>query len=202
MRIAPLLILAFLSLPALPSWGGTPAAQSWFGEQGYVAPSRDRIIACHGYGCMRRTVLAVDSSLLGRAHALLRKGRSSPEAERRAIGNVVRIYTAHLARAFGGAPDKPGSPPSMSGVHGQMDCIDETANTTSLLLVLQERGLLVHHRVERPQSRGLFLDGRYPHMTAVLAEKRTGREWAIDPWRRAPGQEPEILPLTQWRQDS
>jgi hypothetical protein len=90
----------------------------------------------------------------------------------------------------------------MSGVPGQMDCLDETANTTSLLLVLQEQGLLTYHKVEPPESRGFFLDGRYPHFTAIIADKRTGEEWAVDPWRRAPGQIPEILPLIQWRQAS
>jgi hypothetical protein len=83
-----------------------------------------------------------------------------------------------------------------------MDCVDETTNTTSLLLVLQDQGWLAHHRVERPQSRGLFIDGRYPHVTAIIAEKRTGREWAVDPWTRAPGQRPDILPLDRWRQES
>jgi hypothetical protein len=83
-----------------------------------------------------------------------------------------------------------------------MDCIDETANTTSLLLVLQEKGLLFHHQVERPQSRGLFIDGRYPHVTAIIVEKGSGREWAVDPWTKAPGQLPDILPLIEWRQDS
>jgi hypothetical protein len=90
----------------------------------------------------------------------------------------------------------------MSGVQGQMDCLDETANTTSLLLVLQEQGLLIHHTVQGPESRGFFLDGRYPHFTAIIAEKRTGSEWAVDPWAKAPGQRPDILPLAQWRQDS
>lgn len=201
MRIPPLLISVVLSLSTLPSWDAF-AAQSWFTENGYVPPSGNRIVACHGYGCSRRTLVAVDASWLNRAHTLLRSGRSSPAAERRAIGNVVRLYTAYLARSFGGAPDRPGSPPSMSGVNGQMDCVDETANTTSLLLILQEQGLLVHHQVRRPRSRGLFFDGRYPHTTAVVAEKQTGREWAVDPWRKAPGQEPDILPLAQWRQDS
>jgi hypothetical protein len=83
-----------------------------------------------------------------------------------------------------------------------MDCIDEATNTTSLLLVLQDRGLLAYHSVERPQSRGLFIDGRYPHTTAVIVEKRTGSAWAIDPWPRAPGQQPDILPLERWRQVS
>jgi len=205
MKFSLLFISTIASIAAIALSPGAMAAQpaqSWFTEQGYVPPSGNRIIACHGYGCSRRVALAMDVSWFNRASVLLRRGRGSPEAERQAIGEVVRIYTAHLAREFGGEPDRPGSPPQMSGVHGQMDCIDETANTTSLLLILQEQGLLAHHQVERPQSRGLFIDGRYPHVTAIITEKRTGREWAVDPWRKAPGQQPEILPLVQWRQDS
>ncbi len=146
--------------------------------------------------------LAVDGAWLRRAGAILRSGRISPAAERRALGEVVRAYTAYLASSFGGAPDSPGSPPGLSGRHGQMDCVDEAANTTSLLLVLQDQGLLAHHQVGRPQSRGFFFDGRYPHTTAVMADRRTGQEWAVDPWKKAPGRIPDIVPLSHWRQDS
>lgn len=205
MKVAPLFISRLLTIVPLALPIGAEAAQpaqSWYGEQGYVAPNGARIVACHGYGCARRTALVVDPSLLSLAGGLLRKGQTSPEGERAALREIVRSYTAYLSRQVGGKPDLPGSPPHMSGVHGQMDCLDETANTTSLLLVLEERGLLVHHQVERPQTRGFFFDGRYPHTTAIIAEKRTGSEWAVDPWRKAPGQQPDILPLAIWRQDS
>ncbi|WP_445503602.1 hypothetical protein [Microvirga sp. G4-2] len=199
----PLFISAVLSVLSLPSpAGASQAALSWFQSQGYVGPAGTRIIACHGYGCSRRQEISVDGTLLSRASTLLKSGSASPEAERRALAQVVSAYTAYLAASIGGRPDIPGSPAQMSGVHGQMDCLDETANTTSLLLVLQEQGLLTYHRVEPPESRGFFLDGRYPHFTAIIAEKGSGQEWAVDPWRRAPGQRPEILPLVQWRQDS
>jgi len=203
MKAAPLLISAFLSALSLPSpASASQEALRWLQSQGYAGPAGTRIIACHGYGCARRQAISVDGSWLSRASALLKAGRVSPEAERRALAQVVSAYTAYLAATIGGKPDVPGSPARMSGVHGQMDCLDETANTTSLLLVLQDQGLLNYHDVEQPESRGFFLDGRYPHFSAVIAEKSSGREWAVDPWRRAPGQSPEILPLVQWRQDS
>lgn len=203
MKATPPQISAILAVLLLPSSAlASPEALRWFQSQGYVSPAGTRIIACHGYGCARRQVISVDGSWLKRASAILEAGRASPKAERQALEQVVSTYTAYLASSIGGKPDVPGSPPGMSGVHGQMDCLDETANTTSLLLVLQERGLLTHHRVRGPESRGFFLDGRYPHFSAVITEKRSGREWAVDPWRRAPGQRPEILPLDQWRQDS
>jgi len=204
MKPTPLIISMFLSalIMAAPARAvAAQSAQSWLDEQGYVAPNGGRIIACHGYGCVRRTTISLDGAWLNRASAILRTGRGSPDAERRALSEVVRSYTAYLAASFGGRPDVPRSPPQMSGLSGQMDCLDETANTTSLLLVLQEKGLLAHHRVARPESRGFFIDGRYPHFTAIVEEKQTGRGWAVDPWTRAPGQHPDILPLSRWRQD-
>ena len=205
MTRAPLLISRFVSILAvsvpLHVHAGQPA-HSWFGEQGYVAPAGTRIVACHGYGCVHRTAVTVDGAVIGQAGSLLRTGRSSPEAERRAVREIVRIYNIYLARQIGGEPDVPGSPPQMSRMLGQMDCVDETANTTSLLIVLEDRGLLLHHKVMRPRSRGLFIDGRYPHTTAVIAERRSGREWAVDPWKKALGQRPDILPLELWQQAS
>jgi hypothetical protein len=202
MKPMPLLFSAILPLMAFSSAHAAQEAQGWFQERGYVAPTGTQIIACHGYGCARRKAISVDGAWLTRASAVLRAGGGSPEAERQALARVVGTYTAYVSASLGGRPDVPGSPPQLSNVHGQMDCLDETANTTSLLLVLQDNGLLAYHRVEQPESRGFFFDGRYPHFTATIAEKRTGREWAVDPWRRAPGQRPEILPLVQWRQDS
>lgn len=202
MRPTPLLFLMLLPLlmPLRPAVAFQPP-QNWFAERGYVQPTGRRIVACHGYGCARRMEIPIDDSLLRQAAAILAAQRS-PAAERQGLREVVRRYTAYLAASFGGRPDVPGSPPGMSGLHGQMDCVDQTANTTSLLLMLQDNKLLRHHRVERPQSRGFFLDGRYPHTTAVIVETTAGAQWAVDPWRRAPGQKPEILPLSRWRQDS
>ncbi|MGO4707128.1 hypothetical protein AB4072_15290 [Microvirga sp. 2MCAF38] len=179
-----------------------PAVRNWFRDQGYVAPLNTVIIACHGYGCVRRTEISVSSGWFSQVGAIMRAGRYSPEAERKALSDAVRIYTTYLATQFGGRPDVPRSPPSLSGINGQMDCLDETANTTSLLLLLKEQGLLVHHDVASPQSRGIFLDGRYPHFTAVIVEVADHSSWAVDPWPRAPGAKPDLLPLEDWQKAS
>ena len=195
---ATILAAALFGAP-LPSLADD-AARDWFTEQGYVPPRDGRIVACHGYGCSRRLQVMVDG-ILARAAATLNRRGATAESERRALEEIVQAYTAQLAKELG-TPDTPGSPPQMSGHYGQMDCVDETANTTSLLVELDSRGLLAHHHVERPQSRGLFIDGRYPHVTAVIAETKSGVEWAVDPWRKAPGERPDILPLEKWRQES
>ena len=57
-----------------------------------------------------------------------------------------------------------------SHIKGQMDCIDESTNTRGFLLYLAERGLLKFHKVGRNVSRGFFVDGRYPHLTAIIID--------------------------------
>jgi hypothetical protein len=168
---------------------------------GYVPPTSDRIVACHGYGCTRRADLAIDPAWFARISTAMRAGRASPAAERKALATAIRLYTASISRHLGGEPDAPKSPPSRSGDHGQMDCLDVSANTTSLLLVLKARGMMVHHDVEGAASRGIFLDGRYPHTTAVISETGSGAVWAVDPWSQAPGGNPDIIPLAQWKQE-
>ena len=102
-----------------------------------------------------------------------------------------------MAPTVGSAGDKGGFTFD-SGVPGQMDCIDEATNTTSLLLVAQRHGYLKYHDVRSPVARGFFLDGRYPHATAVVAEKKGGRTFAVDSWTHDNGVLPDVMPLDRW----
>ena len=80
----------------------------------------------------------------------------------------------------------------------QFDCIDSSRNTTSLLLLLDQLKLLRYHNVDVPVARGFLIDGRYPHVTAVLVEKANGTKWAVDSWTVGYGQDLEIMPLERW----
>ena len=46
--------------------------------------------------------------------------------------------------------------------------------------------------------RGFFLDGRYPHATAVIGDA-SGVKWAVDSWYEPAGGAPDIMPLREWR---
>jgi len=87
---------------------------------------------------------------------------------------------------------------SQNGDPGEMDCIDLSSNNTGLFLILDQLHLLHHHRVDHPSSRGILVDGRLPHTTAVLSENRGGRKWAVDNWTHKYGETPDVRPLEQW----
>ena len=79
---------------------------------------------------------------------------------------------------------------------GQFDCIDTTLNTNSLLIVLDQLGLLRHHAIAAPISRLLITEG--PHNTAVIKDKRTGQHWTVDPWTHKGSEVPDIWPVEKW----
>jgi len=78
------------------------------------------------------------------------------------------------------------------------DCWDTTRNTTSLLLVLQQRGLLKYHMVGDPHYRGNALVLQTPHNTAVLVDRATRIEWVVDMWPRGYLQPPDVMTVEKW----
>lgn len=156
-----------------------------------------RLIVCHGFDCRNKTTLALSSADSARFAAIMARGRASPVAERAAISSAVRYFETRAGHTIG-IRDTAKSTIAQSGRRGQMDCIDESTNTKSLLLYLANRGLLKHHKVLSNVTRGFFADGRYPHSTAVVQE-RSGAKWAVDSWYEPMGGAPDIMPLAEWQ---
>ena len=170
--------------------------EGWYPVHGGVAPNRnDVVVVCHGFGCHRKTAVAFTGADLARMRRLV--GRGDAAQERAGVRRMIAWAEQRVAPTVGSEGDVAGLDLRNAGRVGQMDCIDEATNTTSYLLVAERAGLLRHHRVGRPVSRGYFLDGRYPHATAVLLEEGKGA-WAVDSWPHANGVKPDVMPLETW----
>lgn len=154
------------------------------------------LTVCHGYSCTYKTRLQLGAGDLRRIASIMAAGKSSAEAERRAVSRVVQYVEVRAAAAVG-VRDRAKSDFGQGRERGQMDCVDESTNTTAVLKLLERRRLLHHHRVQRPVSRGFFLDRRYPHFTAVLKDEK-GTKWAVDSWYERAGGPPDIMPLDRW----
>jgi hypothetical protein len=174
------------------------AAPDWFAEHGVTPPKGERVYICHGYTCRIVTPVTLTAAELAAISEPLKVKLADAGAERQAISEAVQSFEKLVGKRVGTAADLPGMQFG-SNRPDQMDCIDEATNTTSLLMLLASRGHLRHHRVLQPAGRGFFLDGRYPHATAVVAEVAGGTKWAIDSWPRANAKPPLIQLLSQWR---
>ena len=154
------------------------------------------IEVCHGFGCRFTTPLTLDESD-ARVFASYFKAVPTPQAEREAISRAVRHFEERASRAIG-KRDNPKSNSRENGLFGQMDCIDESTNTRALLLHLENQGLLKHHTVAANVTRGILLDARYFHSTAVVRDT-AGGSWVVDSWYEPAGGPPDIMPLEEWR---
>jgi hypothetical protein len=190
-----------LAASALVSMAQTPAgfAVSEIAGQFTAAslpnPTLNRVVICHGFACKFRTVIAFGP----KDHAELRKimaNVKSPEAERAAIARAVAWYERRIAPEAGTAGAKARS--TASGDPSQIDCVESSLNTTSVLLMLQGLGMLRYHRVEPYASRMLLDFAHFVHSTAVLSDLKADQKWAVDTWVRNSGELPDVRPLPDW----
>ena len=174
------------------------AATAWYDGHNGLQPRTDRIYICHGFGCTYKTPVDFSSKDLGRLRRILAAGAGSSKAELQAISKAVQWEEKRVGPIVGSSNDIGGLDMRNAGVRGQMDCLDEATNTNSLLLIAQKHGMLKYHTVASPVARGFFLDGRYPHATAVVKEKQSNKAFAIDSWPTDNGKPPVIQPLDVW----
>ena len=101
----------------------------------------DRVVICHGFACKFRTMIGFDAS----DHAELRKIMAkvgTAEAERAAMTKAVAWYGRRIAPEAGTARARARAAISDLGDPSQIDCVESSLNTTSILLILQDLGLL------------------------------------------------------------
>jgi hypothetical protein len=103
------------------------------------------------------------------------KRNDSPAEERRAIAYAIALMERRQAGAAIGINDKADMQWSASGDATQEDCVDDSTNTTSFLMVLQSNGLLRYHTVQGPlgEDNMLYgtLIGSWPHYTAIKGDE-------------------------------
>lgn len=162
-----------------------------------VPYNKDSVFVCHGFSCRDRTPVSRKMIVDIFKH---RTGEAAdPASERKMIGDAISIIEDKVGEIAGTGSDKGGfTPAHLVGHSSQQDCIDESTNATSYLLVAQKAHLLKFHSVQAPAGRGFFLDGRWPHETAVIKEKSSKRLWAVDSWYKDNGGPPKIMNYEEW----
>lgn len=168
---------------------------SWYAEFNAALPTGYGLSYCSGFGCMHRTVVRADGGNGVELAAIMAAGQASAAAERDAVDAAITWFERKAIPLMGGVVDEPGTDSKDFKILGQTDCIDEAANTTTMLIHLQNKGMLKFHTVARPIARGGLM---VPHVTAVLRDRETGVLWAVDSWVNAGGERPAVLTLERW----
>ena len=195
--LAPLVLALLL---AGCSFAGSGPPHSHFASFKTPPPQGRTVTICSAYGCKTKTPFTFMPSDLGAIDAIMRHVRRADTAseERRAVAHAIGWIENRVGRATGTDTDRKSIDFLGSGDPTQQDCVDEATNTTSYLMVLADIGLLRHHRVVAPMSKGILIDGRYPHYFAVIEDPRTGEKWAVDSSMHKNGVRPIIEPAATW----
>jgi hypothetical protein len=175
-----------------------PGVISMFREWQVSLPNPGRVIICHGFSCVFRTEIGLGRADHARMAEIMAPGKASGEAERRALAKVVVWFEKRIApeTGTGNAKARAGGIFGYTRDRGQFDCIDSTLYTSSLLMVLEQLGLLRHHTIAKPISR--LIAGGGPHFTAVIKDRKTGQGWTVDPWTHDHAEPPDIWPVEKW----
>jgi hypothetical protein len=160
-------------------------------------PDPGRFSVCHGGTCAIVSQAALDENEWAKIAAIFARSAANAEAERARIAAAIAQFETLVGAITDTSDDRAENQLGKSW-SSQMDCIDESTNSTTYLRILARRGLLRFHRVEARSTRGYFVFG-WPHTTAVVRELKTGARWAVDSWFHENGQPPAIVPLEAWR---
>jgi hypothetical protein len=180
----------------------SPAIQQMYTAVEVPPPELTHMTVCYGFVCRLRLELVFGAPERSALSAIMAKGQTSAGAERAALQQAVVWFDKRVAREIGTNRRVPRADFRHLDAKHNFDCFDTTRNTVSLLLILNEWGLLKHHNVADPRYRGNVLVGQTPHNTAVLKERTGGKEWAIDMWTTAFGQVPEVMPIEKWLKEN
>jgi hypothetical protein len=189
-----LLILAPLAL----FFAGPAVADTFVRDDIVTEPDRSNFSVCHDHGCAEVDQLSLSPHEWRSLQRLFSRTSASPAQERDFIARAIAHFETLVGEHTGTWNDKAADLKGL-GQRGQMDCIDESTNTTTYLRILQREKLLRWHTVEDRATRGWFITG-WPHTTAVIRDKQSGETYAVDSWFRDNGQPPYILPLKQWKE--
>jgi len=189
---------ARLALPALATLTLSACTASTQSSSTFATPSAT-LKVCSGYSCTIVERFQPTETEIAEIEVIMSFGVGSPEAERDALKKAIGYFERTARKHLKYRPDVEKAYQKNIGKRGQMDCVDESLNTTGYLQFMESRNLLTHHRVrKRYAERGLLVDGRYPHKSAVVLDG-SGTAWAVDSWYHKDGVEPQIMKLSAWR---
>lgn len=161
-------------------------------------PTAQRMTVCYGFVCRRREILDFTPGDRNALTQIMVAGRGSAAAERAAVQKAVIWFDRRMGPILGTTRRVAKADFRHRDDAHNYDCWDTTRNTTSLLLVMQQWGLLKYHEVGNPHYRGNALVLQTPHNTAVLVDRATRAEWVVDMWTQGYAQPPDVMPVQKW----
>jgi len=161
-----------------------------------VGTALPHLAVCYNYGCKVRATIVITPKDLAVISTLFLHTASARE-ERSSIRQAIALMEQIAGRQLPTSNDVGGNYQGGVPKNGQMDCIDESLNTTTYLTFFQQHDLLHWHTVEKRAFRAPYLLDQ--HWSAQIRELKTGRRYVVDSWFDDNGKPPLIQPVEDWQ---
>ena len=160
-----------------------------------ASPIYHNIPICHGFGCNIESTISLSTAEWRSVTGWLKTNVSDPNTERDHIRQAIGWMEVLVGRHGPGREDRALDLKHVANRTGQMDCVDESINTTTYLKLFEKQNLLRWHRVvERIQRRALF----DAHWASQIEEIQTGDRYVIDSWFQDNGLLPNVQKTEDW----
>ena len=155
-----------------------------------------KIDICYDFGCKHQKSVEFTTTTIEALQNLFITQASNAKDERQRVRQAIALLEQKVGEIAGTSQDIGGNYDPNRDYPKQMDCIDESTNTTNYLKLLDQLDLLKWHRPNKRSYRSrFFIDG---HWTAVIEDARSQQQYAVDSWYGDNGEPPEIQPLADW----
>ncbi len=162
-------------------------------------PVPSRFSVCYQHTCTMIDHVGLSQQQWQGVRERFNPAAANAEQERRQIASAIAYLEIEVGGKINSLDDRGGNLEGVFKAKGnQLDCIDESTNSTTYMTMMERDGLLKFHSVQPRATRGFFIMG-WPHSTAVIKDNTTDRRWAVDSWFFDNGTEPTIVMLKKWR---
>lgn len=152
---------------------------------------------CHGFSCTYQTDISIPDQNWKNITAVFDPAPKTAKDERDKIAQAIALIEETVTRISGMNPDR-AKAENFEPDQDQMDCLDETINTSQYLKFIDKDVIFKWHRPSDPIHRGFFIDGMWPHNSATIQQIRTGGIYAIDSYYTDSGIKPPIVTKEIW----
>ncbi len=175
-----------------------PSMDQYMASKKLKQPTIGSFPHCQNYDCAVVKNVTLGKSEWKRIDKAFGKKAKTAEQEREKIGKIIGVFEEVLGPLTKTEGDREGT--FVQTGDGQLDCVDESTNTTVYLTLLQQKGLIKFHEIGQPEVRYPLISGRgWMHQTAVITDIKTGERFAVDSWFEDNGVPAYIVPLEEWR---
>ena len=173
--------------------------ETYLGDRDIKPPTVEKMTVCTGDTCELRRDVSLTDEDRRQLRAFFNGKIDSPAGERERLKMAIN-WLEHRTGVHTKRPpvERLNGRKLTEAFWNYHSCIDDTSNTTTFLIALQKLGAMRLHEVAGPAYRGLVIDGKVPHFTAVIREKGTGEKYSVDTWLYTTGEPVIIKPLSDW----